>query len=106
MTKFLNVFPLIIALSGAAFVFIVFGRITYDKASAQKQETIATVIDCRHVHSGRNGGYLVAFSIEEGQVIEYNTDTQYRIGDNIYVKYYYSDMDGKLYIDNIQKKYQ
>ena len=97
--------PVIIALAWALFIFVSIGAFLYDTETSKKDKVLTAVIDCRHRHSGSQGGYVVTFVLGQ-KIIEHHHNTEYYVGDSIYVKYYYSKMNGKLRIYDIQKKYQ
>ena len=71
---------------------------------SNKNETVATVIDCRHSYDGRYAKYVVALRLK-GQLIEHKTDSQYKVGDRVRCRYYYSRLTKGLEIVYIQKIY-
>lgn len=71
---------------------------------SSKNETVATVIDCRHSYDGRYAKYVVALRLK-GQIIEHKTDSQYKVGDRVRCRYYYSRLTKGLEIVYIQKIY-
>ena len=71
---------------------------------SNKNETVATVIDCRHSYDGRYAKYVVALRLK-GQIIEHKTDSQYKVGDRVRCRYYYSRLTKGLEIVYIQKIY-
>ena len=102
--KIFDVLPIVILLSAGVFLAVFFVLSIYDNISAQRHEVTTTVIDCRHKHDGKYGSYIVTFLID-GHIIQYNQDIEYRVGDVIVCKYYYSRFLRKIYVNNIQKKY-
>ena len=71
---------------------------------SDRNETVATVIDCRHSYDGRYAKYVVALRLK-GQIIEHKTDSQYKVGDRVRCRYYYSRLMRGLEIVYIQKIY-
>ena len=72
---------------------------------SDKNETIATIIDCRHSYDGRYAKYVVALNIK-GQLVEHKTDSEYRTGDKVRCRYYYSYVMRGIEVIYIQKIYQ
>lgn len=71
---------------------------------SNKNETVATVIDCRHSYDGRYAKYVVALRLK-GQLVEHKTDSQYKVGDRVRCRYYYSRLMRGIQVIYIQKIY-
>lgn len=72
---------------------------------SDKNQTVATVIDCRHSYDGRYAKYVVALRVK-GQIVEHKTDSEYKAGDRVRCRYYYSRLMRGIQVIYIQKIYQ